>query len=119
MKKSLIILFLAFHSIGFADQKNLFARDISMMDDLIESTTMQLDRQKQIREKLIAYRTLQERYLAGDQNSDLLYQMSQTANQLLQMIRDNYLTQMFTTEFISEITVVAKPAAKNQLPTPQ
>lgn len=118
MKKTFFIFFLLVQSVALADQKNLFVRDISMMDDLIESTTLQLDRQKQIRDKLLTYRTLQERYLAGDQNSDLLYQMSQTAHQLLQMIRENYLTQMFTTEFISEITVVAKPAAKNQIPTP-
>lgn len=119
MKKLLLALFLTISSFAFAAQKNLFQRDIAMMDDLIETTTLQLDRQKIIREKLIAYRNLQERYLSENENSDLLYQMSQTANQLLTMIKENYLTHMFTTEFISEITVVAKPAAKNNLPTPQ
>lgn len=100
------------------ENKDLIDREITMLSDLIDATQQNLNNQIKLRDLIKQYQTYQKRYLEVADDNELLYQMIKTAYVILDIIKQNHLAEAFDPAFISELTIVSKPAAKRGLPKP-
>ena len=113
--KSFILCCLLFSSLSAADlldPKELIVHEISKLNILIESTERSLGQEKQLREHMENYQKLHSLYLEEEENDQLLLQLVKTAHVILQTIKELRLETTFEPDFISELTVVSKPAVK-------
>lgn len=100
------------------DPKELLCSQISMLDDLITMTERSLNGEKQIKTLIIDYQKIQEQYLKNQNDKDLVVKMVRMAHRILIAIQENHLTQQFDPDFISELTLFSKIAAKKGIPKP-
>jgi len=102
----------------FEDPANMFDRETAMLGDLIEAAQANLKNLTRLKDLIQKYQTLQEQYMANPDDNETLYQMIKTAHTILEKIKEYHLTQLFDPAFLSELSIVSKPAAKLGLPKP-
>ncbi len=90
--------------------------EIQMMQELSELTRQNLEKQLKLKILMQEYYEKQQLFLQDSRDNTLLYQLAQAAQATLKMITDNHYTSLFEPEFLSELTVMAKPASKKIIP---
>jgi hypothetical protein len=123
MKKLIVSLLLFFSSVhaaesGIIDTKDLVANELTRLDQLIEATSLSLEQQKQLRERVKGYQELHAKYLADPDDNERLYRLIKSAYTILESIKNQHLETAFEPDFLSELTVLSRPAIKSGLPKP-
>ncbi len=103
---------------GIIDTKDLVVGEIARLDQLIEATEQSLEGQKRLRERIEQYRELQVSYLSNSDDNELLFQLIKSAYTILESIKAQHLETAFEPEFLSELSVLSRPAVKSGLPKP-
>lgn len=98
--------------------ENRAAKELSALDHMIEATEQTLKNQIKLRELIKQYQELQKNYLLHPDDNETLYKMIKTAHIILENIKEYHLTQVMDQEFLSELTIISKPAAKLGVPRP-
>lgn len=86
------------------------------IDPLIAATTKLLEKQKQLKSLLEKYGELHTRYLKNIDDRALAMQIGKTAQEALEIIKEEKLNYLFDPSAISEMTLFAKLAAKPSIP---
>lgn len=86
------------------------------IDPLIAATTRLLEKQKQLKALLEKYGELHARYLKNIDDRAMAMQIGKTAQEALEIIKEEKLTYLFEPTEISEMTLFAKLAAKPSIP---
>jgi hypothetical protein len=94
------------------------SQEIERIEDLIDVSKQNVSVLTQLKASIEKYQLLQSRYMQNQDNNDLLYQMIKEAYSILETIKKYQLASLFDPAFISELTLVSKPAAKLGLPKP-
>lgn len=94
------------------------ANELKMLDALIEVTQQNLEAQKQIKQLVAEYQKAQKKYLKNTEDKEQLIRTIKIAYKAHEAIRNNYLTQAFTPEFMSELSMFAQIASKRGIPKP-
>ena len=100
------------------DPKELLDSQIAMVDDLIAMTQQTLKGEQEIKKLIAEYQQIQEVYLKNQDDKEQVVKMVRMAHRVLTKIQDNHLTQQFDPDFISELTLFSKIAAKKGIPKP-
>lgn len=88
--------------------------EIMALDNLIVVTEQNLAAQKKLREQISSFQAFKQQYLKNLDSRESAYNMIQSARLVLQSIKNNYLEQMFSPEFISELTFFSQLASKQE-----
>ncbi len=83
---------------------------------LISSTEDLVVRQKTLRCKMDEYLLLHDAYLLDMDNRELLIKTARVAKIVLETIRNEKMTSLFDSSFISELTLFAKMATNPSIP---
>lgn len=100
------------------DPKEIVSNELARLDFLIEATEKSLQQQQKLRSLLKDYQKLQAQYLNQPDDNELLFQLIKSAYTILETIKTLHLETAFEPEFLSELTVLAKPAIKSGMPRP-
>lgn len=84
--------------------------ELMLLDDLIVVTEQNLAVQKELRKDIQAYQLQKKRFVKNMDNHDIAYDMVQRAHDIAETINENHLTQMFSPEFISELSFISQMA---------
>lgn len=88
------------------------------LEVLISSTEKLVEKQKSLLKQLQEYLTLHDAYLQDTENRELLLRTAKKAQQALDQIKAERLSYLFSTNFISEMTLFAKLAGRPSIPLP-
>lgn len=102
----------------FEDPANIIAKETAMLNDLIEASQQNLKNLTYLKGLIQKYQTLQSQYMVNPDDNEALYQMIKTAHAILEKIKENHLAPLFDPAFLSELTIISKPAAKLGIPKP-
>lgn len=83
---------------------------------LISSTEELVAKQKTLRTKLNEYILLHDAYLLDMDNRELLLKTARVAKTVLNSIKNEKMTPLFDSSFISELTLFAKMATNPSIP---
>jgi uncharacterized membrane-anchored protein len=86
--------------------------ELTKMDNLIEVTKQNLESQKHLKELVKEYLQVQKIYMQNTSDKQNGYRMVKKAQQVLDKIKENHLTQAFDQDFLSELTFFANIANK-------
>lgn len=86
--------------------------ELADLDFLINATEKSVQRQKELRERIVRFQDLKLRSMKDEGNYELLFALSKSAYSLLETIKAEHLMQVFDPEFIAELNLIAKPAMK-------
>lgn len=100
------------------DPAALIGNELTMLDNLIEVTQQNLERQEALRELVKEYQKVHDQYMKNIDDKELLYGLIKKAYRLLENIKESHLEHAFAPEFISELTVFSQVAAKRGVPKP-
>ena len=94
------------------EKKGRNGTELADIDFLIAGTEKSLMRQKELREKIARFQELKGLTMEQEEDYELLFRLSKSAHALLESIKDEHLIQVFEPSFISELTLLSKPASK-------
>lgn len=114
---SLFTLYLTMNSSLSAHENNT-AKEIALVDDLIGSAQSTLSNLTYLKEMLSKYQTLQDNYMKDSSDTEALYQMIRLAHEILGNIKTSQMTTLFEPSFLSELSIISKPATKLGIPKP-
>lgn len=133
MKKYLALLALMGSAICLAENRTLLVPqsslieaalpvseddEIKKIDQLINSTELQLDRQKQIRELMVQFKKQRDDFVQGNQTKQHAGKMVRTARQIYEMITANHLEHLFAKDYIDELQFFSSIAGKTAVTRP-
>lgn len=82
--------------------------EVMLLDNLIEVTEKNLVVQKELRQEIQGYQFQKQRFMKDMNNRELAFDMVKRAGQISKKINDNYLINMFSPEFMSELTFMSQ-----------
>jgi hypothetical protein len=100
------------------DPAALIKNELAMLDNLIDVTKQNLENQKNLRQMIQQYMTIQEVYIKNPDDKEVLYRMVKVAHRTLDNIKQNHLTHLFDADFISELSLMSQIANKRSIPKP-
>ena len=124
MYKKIVLLTLLLSVAGTAAEtsivnpQDVVANELSHLDQLIDATEKSLAQQRRLRELIGQYQEMQKRYLDNSEDNELLFQLIKTAYTILESIKAQHLELAFEPEFLSELSLLSKPAMKSGIPKP-
>ena len=89
---------------------------LSELSLLITSTEDLVSKQKALRTHLSEYILLHDAYLLDMDNKELLLKTARVAKKVLNTIKNEKMTSLFESSFISELTLFAKMATNPSIP---
>lgn len=115
---SSFIIFVISSCFCFAQTDHSIRDEIALLDDIIAASQENLQEQIKLRDLIKSYHEIQAKCLKDEQDQESLFQMIKTAHAILEIIKEKQLTQTFDPNFLTELTIVAKPASKLGIPKP-
>lgn len=100
------------------DPAALFPSELATLDQLIAVTQRNVEAQRLLRCQLIDYQQLQTRYLRNPDDKDVLFRLIKTAQKAMNTIKNEELTHLFSSEFLSELNLFAQIGSKRGVPKP-
>jgi len=100
------------------EPKEVVANEIARLNLLIEATQESLEQQRRLRDMVVEYQKIQARYMQSSEDNELLYQLIKKAYAILETIKAQHLEAAFEPEFLSELSILSKPALKSGIPKP-
>jgi hypothetical protein len=108
MKKHLIFFVCVFFSIN----NYPFADEIETIDQLIETSSRQLEKQRELKELMISYKHQCDLFEKGNESKVHIFRLVATASQLLTKIAENHLQHLFAPEYMEELSLFSSILAK-------
>lgn len=106
-------------SLNFADFALENGKDeMRVLDQLIESTTKQLEMQKTLKLLTLKFRDQQEEFFQGNQSKSHASDMVRTARQIYELISINHIEYLFSKVYLEELTFFSSIAGKNKISRP-
>lgn len=102
----------------FIEPKEVVANELARLDLLIQATQQSLEQQRKLRDMIADYQAIQTRYMDSPEDNELLYQLIKKAYGILEIIKAQHLEAAFEPEFLSELSLLSKPALKSGIPKP-
>ena len=100
----------------FENKNDIIVNEVKMLDELILSSQKSLKNLIAIKELIQKYQGIQKKYLDNPNDNTALYQMIKAAHTILEAIKESKLTPLFDPAFLSELTIISKPATKLGIP---
>lgn len=94
------------------------SKEIAIVDSLIACAQNNVTQLISLREKIVDYQTQEALYMQNPQNTEALYKMIKNARVILENLQESRLSMLFDAAFLSELTIVSKPATKLGIPKP-
>jgi DNA phosphorothioation-dependent restriction protein DptG len=117
LKRFSIVLLSFCFSFAFGEE-NSTGKEIALIDGLIESAQNNLNNLTSLKETIEKYQTVQNRYMQDPNDTETLYKMIRLAHEILENIKTSQMTSLFEPSFLSELSIISKPAAKLGIPKP-
>lgn len=92
--------------------------EIAALNHLIETTKKNFQNQNKLLEQLKKYQEIQDQYLKDTNDNEVLFQLVKEGYALSEGIKTNQLTDLFSTEFMSELNLISQVAVKRGIPKP-
>ncbi len=92
--------------------------ELISIDHIIEITKQNVEIQEKIRIELIDYQKINKEFLKNPDDKELLFEMIKKADHLFENIKQAHLTQIFSPEFLKELTLFSQIASKRGIPKP-
>lgn len=92
--------------------------ELTVIDHLIQASDANLVKQKQIKEEILAYQKALQTYINNSGDKETVLKVAFKAEKLLNDINQAHLTETFSADFISELTVFSQIAQKKGIPKP-
>src|ERR1700721_1448393 len=112
------IILLSALAIQTPDEPKLVENEMKMIEVLIQATEKNLQNQHKIKEALVEYQTLFSAYLKHSSDKETVLKAAKSADKLLALIQEDHLTDVFETNFISELTLFSQIAQKKGILRP-
>jgi hypothetical protein len=90
--------------------------EMGEIDALIRATQESLERQKNIRVLLEAYRTIEKEAVAKPEDAALLFRLADSGKKLHEAIEEAYLADYFSADFMAELRKLKDIADKKPVP---
>jgi len=90
--------------------------DMVLLEDFIAATQETLQASMELKERVTHYLQVQEKYLADPSNRDVAYRMVKEARGIMDEIEKNHLSQLFTNQFLGEVSFFAQLGKKKGVP---
>lgn len=97
---------------------SLDSPELISISHLIEITKQNAEIQEKIRVELIDYQKINKEFLKNPDDKELLFQMIKKADHLFENIKQAHLTQIFSSDFLKELTLFSQIASKRGIPKP-
>ena len=91
-----------------------YENEVETMDHLISVTEQHLNAQKKLRNLIAEFKKQKDRFFKGAQTKKHSFKMVKTASQILHLIHENYLQQLYSPEYLEELTMFSSIAEKNK-----
>jgi hypothetical protein len=92
--------------------------EIEVISHLIEATGQRLTDEKLLKDLMVEFKGQRERFLKGEQSKAHTALMVKTARNILDMITQQHLNHLFSTDYLEELTVFSSVATKRSLAKP-
>lgn len=122
---TLCVLCLSVFNLGLAASRSVPGRsqvasepseDMALLEDFIAATEQTLQASLKLKEKVTHYLQVQEKYLVDPSNRDVAYRMVKEARGIMDEIERHHLSQVFTNEFMGELSFFAQLGKKKGVP---
>ena len=100
------------------DPSKVIEKELSMLSKLVDLSKINLTNLLSLKESIESYQKLQTHYMENLEDQETLYKMIKLAQAILVNIKQNQLIPLFDPAFISELTIISKPASKLGIPRP-
>lgn len=110
-----ILLFICFIGALHADE---LSKEIDLVGDMIASAENAIKNLQSLQSDLKKYQAIRKVCLENPDDNESLYKMIKLAQSILDQIKIAQLTTVFEPSFLSELTIVSKPASKLGIPKP-
>ncbi len=92
--------------------------EVFSIDRLIKSTKEQLVLQERLKEQMVQFKQQKDLFMQGEQTKRHAGVMVRTAREILEVITEQHLQYLFSTEYIEELTLFSSIAGKNGIKRP-
>lgn len=92
--------------------------ELEGLENLLSATKLTIESGERLKTDIQQYLTCQAAYLEDPANRDLCFRMVRKARDVMIEIDDSNLTQVFDSEFLSELSLFAEMGKKRGLPQP-
>ena len=99
-------------------QKEQTSNELTRLNNLIQVTAKNLEKQKSLLIMVQEYQHMQEKYLKSPDDNDQLFRLVKAAYRLSETIKENNLSQTFSSDFMSELNLFSQIAQKRGIPKP-
>lgn len=88
--------------------------ELTMLNNIIAATEVNLRQQKALHAKVIEYRQLHDQYVQNIQDKELSFQLIFSSHELLDEIKELQLTQAFDQKFLSDLAFFSNIAERHR-----
>jgi len=99
-----------------SDISSKVPQELDTLNAVIGATRENLSRQEILKDEVERYQQLQARFLQNPDNNELLFQMVKSAYRISELVQTAHLQNAFSKNFLNEIEMFARVAAKRGIP---
>jgi hypothetical protein len=93
--------------------------DLRLLDQLIAASEKSLQKQKELKTLLVKYKQAEQAAIKNHDDDKSVAALVLLAKQVYDAIKDAYLEDYFSAQFMEEITTLALIGEKKQIPSPK
>lgn len=114
MKRLLALALISFLAPLSAEEPSaVHEHDIAAVEHLIQITTLQLEKQKELKALMLEFREQQDQFFQGDQSKAHASKMVITAHKILEMIKQSRIHHLFSSDYLEELALFSSIANKS------
>jgi hypothetical protein len=99
-------------ALPYGEGHALIARQIEQMDLLVQATEQSLADEKKVRALILEYQKIEAQFIKHPEDNAVLLKMVRQAAKILDAVKQAYLEHLFDPEFLEELNILARAAAK-------
>jgi hypothetical protein len=92
------------------------ADELTILDGLIKRTQKQLASQMQLKDLMIQFKVQKQLFTQGNQSKKHAFEMVKTASQILDILGNEQLKHLFSTDYLEELALFSSIASKATTP---
>ncbi len=90
------------------------ADELTILDGLIKRTQKQLETQSKLKDLMIQFKVQKKVFIQGNQSKQHSFDMVKTASKILDILSDEQLRHLFSTEYLEELALFSSIANKSK-----
>ncbi len=88
------------------------ADELTILEGLIKRTQKQLESQTKLKELMIQFKVQKKMFTQGNQSKQHAFEMVKTASKILDILADEQLKHLFSTDYLEELALFSSIANK-------